>query len=312
MQAFVRASSFVALIATIAAAAPILSAVEDDLSLDARLAALDKKASSALEVLNDKGKKLSRTHKDPHEETTVASLVAGRVGALTTHRKLRMTKPDATMLADLLFAPSTMRYFEWGSGGSTELVAWRANAVGGIFKAHAVDSSQDWLDSLRADSPAIRAAEASGAVTLHAVDVGQTVAWGVPANWTQRPLSTRHKQGSAYVDVIDEAAESAGGLFDLVLVDGRFRVACALKALQHLAPTSTLLIHDFYYEKRQKVYGQVLDWYDEVVPEIEGVARKPQADVLAVLRPKVSALRAARSWAPEYIKALRADELMEA
>ena len=38
----------------------------------------------------------------------------------------------------------------------------------------------------------------------------------------------------------------AAGPVDLVLVDGRFRVACALAGLSRLDPDAVLLVHDFW------------------------------------------------------------------
>ena len=42
--------------------------------------------------------------------------------------------------------------------------------------------------------------------------------------------------------------------FDLVLVDGRFRVACALKVWERLKPGAILMIHDFHTEERRPIY----------------------------------------------------------
>lgn len=51
--------------------------------------------------------------------------------------------------------------------------------------------------------------------------------------------------------------------FDVVFVDGRFRVACALRALWFVDTTSVVLVHDWV--ERQGMYGPpVLQFYDQV------------------------------------------------
>lgn len=60
-----------------------------------------------------------------------------------------------------------------------------------------------------------------------------------------------------YVDAVTRLNEPT---FDVVLIDGRARVACALKVLPYLSPTSTVILHD----ARRTAYAALDDWYDEV------------------------------------------------
>ena len=208
-------------------------------------------------------------------------------------RTLRMKLGEAELLARQFANNHTRRYFEWGSGGSSEVAAWRALRVG--LEAHSVDSSAAWAAQLTADSEIIRRARDSGRLTLHIANIGQTVAWGMPANWPARSLALRRKQSSAYVDA---PIDAAGGVFDLVLVDGRFRAACALKALQHATNRTRVAIHDFPgfsgSASSRPSYKIVLDWYDRVA----------MSDTLILLRPKPSSLVAAKSSARSYHQAL--------
>jgi hypothetical protein len=48
---------------------------------------------------------------------------------------------------------------------------------------------------------------------------------------------------------------------DLVLIDGRFRVACALEAVLRCSPDTTLVIHDFW---NRPVYHGLLPYLDEL------------------------------------------------
>jgi hypothetical protein len=65
---------------------------------------------------------------------------------------------------------------------------------------------------------------------------------------------------------------------DVVLVDGRFRVAVALKALWHIDAASVVLIHD--WPPRVGAYGRVLEYYDIVdeMDELVVLARKAEVD----------------------------------
>ena len=65
---------------------------------------------------------------------------------------------------------------------------------------------------------------------------------------------------------------------DVVLVDGRFRVAVALKALWHIDAASVVLIHD--WPPRRAAYSRVLAYYDVVdaVDDLVVLARKPDLD----------------------------------
>ena len=109
------------------------------------------------------------------------------------------------------------------------------------------------------------------------------------------------------IAVLTHALDQAGGIFDLVLVDGRFRVACALKALQHVAVNSTVLVHDFYraddHGINREHYAMLLDWYDAAPPGGGTVE-------LAVLTPKPEALVAAAQLSQKYVAALNSEELV--
>jgi len=65
---------------------------------------------------------------------------------------------------------------------------------------------------------------------------------------------------------------------DVVLVDGRFRVAVALKALWHIDAATVVLIHD--WPPRRAAYSRVLAYYDVVdaVDDLVVLARKPDLD----------------------------------
>ncbi len=79
----------------------------------------------------------------------------------------------------------------------------------------------------------------------------------------------RTYKSRGYIEAIDTFNTTR---FDVVLVDGRYRVACALRALKYTDQESVVIIHDFH----RRVYHVVLDYYEVV----------ERADTLIVLRKK--------------------------
>jgi hypothetical protein len=124
------------------------------------------------------------------------------------------------------FLSVSERYFEYGMGGSTCLAAKTVKKL-----VSAVDSDPKWVQKVRTT---IGNAVAPQIALLH-VDIGATGEWGFPK---ERGL-VKH---DAYSLAITKAPTSE---FDLCLVDGRFRVACFLQALQTLPSDAVIGIHDY-------------------------------------------------------------------
>lgn len=120
-------------------------------------------------------------------------------------------------------------YVEFGSGGSTFLAS---GLVGRSILS--VDSAEVWLQQVR---EACAAANAPVIPELVGVDIGSIGGWGYPTDPT-----TRARWPKYHTDIwINPRAARA----DLYLVDGRFRVACAMQLLLRCRPDALLLVHDF-------------------------------------------------------------------
>eukprot|EP00483_Globobulimina_turgida_P011424 UN11446 len=92
-----------------------------------------------------------------------------------------------------------------------------------------------------------------GKLQYECVDTEQPlVRWGRPAKYANIAAMT------PYVDRIDELNEER---YDIVLIDGRFRVECALKLLigEYIDEDSIIMIHDYFI---RNIYFDVEKYYN--------------------------------------------------
>ena len=151
---------------------------------------------------------------------------------------------------------------EFGSGGSTLLAARSAS----LQRIWSVESDPGWVARLRGVAE-IRQAEQAGRLHLRHVDIGPTGDHGTP-----RDESAQARWPDYHEAVWSDPATAAA---DLVLVDGRFRVACALQALAHCQPHTILLMHDFWGRTPYHPVLAFTDWLGS-------------CDSLAILRRKAA------------------------
>lgn len=132
-------------------------------------------------------------------------------------------------------------YFEFGSGGST---VW---AVSEGLTVKGVESDAKWVNALKQQLGEL--------CQVEAVDIGPTREWGYP-------VSSAHSHKFANYS---HAIKKHDYPLDLILVDGRFRVACTATAIQHILDhhrsleDARIFIHDFW---DRPAYHVVLDFLD--------------------------------------------------
>lgn len=118
---------------------------------------------------------------------------------------------------------------EYGTGGSTVVAAELPGR-----QVFSVESSVEWLAMMdgwfKANPPSAR-------LYLHHGDIGKTRQWGFPAdnkqvaNWSNYPISVWDRADFLHPDV--------------VLIDGRFRVACLYTTLLRIKRPVTVLWDDY-------------------------------------------------------------------
>lgn len=165
------------------------------------------------------------------------------VGAATTSRpELTMPDAEAALLREAYSQADVI--LEYGSGGSTVM----AGDMSGK-RVFSVESDKDWALMMRgwfAENP-----PASGtAVDVIWSDIGPTREWGYPSDHDQY---LRYARYPLQVWDLPEFVQP-----DVVLVDGRFRVGCALATALRTAKPVRLLMDDY---KRRTQYHKVEDWF---------------------------------------------------
>ncbi|MFK4722752.1 hypothetical protein [Bradyrhizobium niftali] len=123
---------------------------------------------------------------------------------------------------------SSKCYLEYGSGSSTVLAAKFAQRI------VSVESDAVFCRAVRKMLP-----ERAGISLIH-VDIGLTRQWGYPV--FSRPTERRIRRWQKYPQAPWQSYDFSP---DLLLIDGRFRVACALESLLHIGEETKILIDDY-------------------------------------------------------------------
>lgn len=151
---------------------------------------------------------------------------------------------------------------EFGCGGSTVAAARHVSRI------VSVDSDPAWLAKVAAD-PALAGCDF---IPFHA-DIGPVGEWGYPVDAAHmRDWPRYHAQ----------IWRQMSGSPDIVLIDGRFRVACALQSLIHCKPHCLLLFHDFVDRPHYHVVLRHADIV-ECADTLAVMRAKPAIDGKAVL-----------------------------
>jgi hypothetical protein len=140
----------------------------------------------------------------------------------------RMSPAEIALLDKAL--DSAQIYLEFGSGGTTLKAARKPH-----LRCYSVEADKQWIKRLM-ESVEIQAAVDEGRLDLFHADIGPVGMWSLPIDktadlaWGNYSISVWGRLPSAP---------------DLVLVDGRFRLACCIMAFLACPPETKVLLHDF-------------------------------------------------------------------
>lgn len=167
---------------------------------------------------------------------------------------LTLPEAEAVLVAKHYSAASVI--LEYGSGGSTRLAAQLNGKL-----VVSVESDRDWAITLQKELDVEKLP--SPAIVYH-VDIGETGAWG-------RPIDDSHwQQYYRYPTAVWEEAFFRHP--DVVLIDGRFRLACFATLCLRISKHVTVLFDDYVNRPRYQVVG-------DLIPPTEIVGRMARFDL---------------------------------
>lgn len=147
----------------------------------------------------------------------------------------RMSPAEIALLDKAL--DTAQLYLEFGSGGTTLKAARRPH-----LQCFSVEADKQWIERLM-ESVEIQAAVDEGRLDLFHADIGPVGVWSLPVD------KTADLPWENYSISVWERLPSAP---DLVLVDGRFRLACCIMAFLACPPGTKVLLHDFGSSDRNR------------------------------------------------------------
>ena len=150
-------------------------------------------------------------------------------------------------------------YFEYGSGGSTYQASIRTN----IKTIYSVESDITWQKKLKKiiTNPNIN-------YIYNEMDT-QPNSWGNPGK------NATNIQKINYSDQLTKLSKEEQESINLILIDGRFRVACCLKCYD-IIKDNCLIAFDDFINRRQ--YHVVLEYFD--------IIEKTQDNCMVILKKK--------------------------
>ena len=150
--------------------------------------------------------------------------------------KFRPFMQNKELKAFLSFMKPNLTYFEFGSGGSTNVASYYKVNV------FSVESDVLWHNELKKNN--INA-------TYITVDL-KTNLWGYPGN------NTTIEDWKKYFQAYQSKYKA-----DIIFIDGRFRVVCGLDIFPKIRNDTLVLIHDYdrdIYHILEKYYIKVRKW----------------------------------------------------
>ena len=187
-----------------------------------------------------------------------------RAAEMTTLIPIAMSTNEVALF--IRYISKATNYFESGCGGST-MIACKAGSA--ELRVTSIDSSKEWIGTVL-NSTHVAEKSAKKLLNMIPIDLGPIGAWGFPKDVSAESKSNWYKYS--------KAISATGEKYDLVLVDGRFRVACLIEA--YLSnPQASVLIHDFLEPGHHHAYKILLE-VSEVVARAHSLValrRKPNA-----------------------------------
>jgi hypothetical protein len=118
---------------------------------------------------------------------------------------------------------------------------------------YSIESDKNWLNYMRTYK-IIHDAEQSKRLTFFPIYIGKIKNWGYPINDKYK------KNYPNYSSDIFKKIDT--NIIDTCLIDGRFRVACAIQVIVNCRNIKYLMIHDYTFRQYYHIIEEFLDIYE--------------------------------------------------
>eukprot|EP00177_Eucheuma_denticulatum_P005306 GFKZ01009649.1.p1 GENE.GFKZ01009649.1~~GFKZ01009649.1.p1 ORF type:complete len:551 (-),score=58.77 GFKZ01009649.1:1084-2736(-) len=223
--------------------------------------------------------KLHASPRPPHSGNQPPAALTHAIGALPStpprpinYSSLPLHRPEADLLLSYLQPQHT--FLEFGASATTVTFPLLVN------QSYSIEHDPQICDLISSQLSHIPKLHSKLRAFCVPIQPGHQ-SWGLTSPLEEGSYQAFH----SYVDV--PRTNLSSHLFDRVLINGRARVACALRILPHLHDRSLVFFHDFFL--RPVHYAHVLPYYEEIArivahAPVTGYTDDPVG--LLVLRPR--------------------------
>jgi len=152
-------------------------------------------------------------------------------------------------------------YLEYGSGSST----YQASLKNNLKKIISIESDIEWFNKLKTT------VKNKEKIKFIYCDMKT-----LPNNWGYPGIDSNLSDWINYSNTINTLDKNLLSKIDLILIDGRFRVACCLKCYNCINDNCLIVFNDFF---NRKYYHIVLDYFD--------IIDKTNNNIMVVLKKKI-------------------------
>ena len=162
-----------------------------------------------------------------------------------------MARQEIALIEKYLFPSAIM--LEWGSGFSTH---YFSQFVKGYYS---IEHEREWYDKI---SQLQHIQPINSRAFQERTNKDGCFLFYVPPNKHVPPPESNYISHKDYIEQGGIIGNMVGG-FDIVLIDGRSRVACSRYIVPWLNKRAVILFHDFWKSTRGR-YREILDIYTEI------------------------------------------------
>ena len=144
------------------------------------------------------------------------------------------------------YLQKSKKYFEFGSGGSTVFAI-----KNGVELIHTIETDLEWIKKIK-EEKLIKNKIIKNELFIDYIDLNCT--WWKHVSWGPKNELCDKKNWTNYHKAIQKCSFKP----DLILIDGRFRVASALESIKHLDNNGYILFHDYPHRKQYHVVEKFL------------------------------------------------------